>query len=135
MFFTNSDGGARGNPGPAAIGFLIREGDRIIEQHAKILEKSTTNNVAEYHALIAALHLAQTYTTAELTCILDSELVVKQLQGEYAVRAPELQPLFSEVTKLAAHFSHVTYLHVRRTDPYQVMGDALLNDALDSKSF
>ena len=130
MFYTNSDGGSRGNPGPGAIGVLVRNNESIIELYGEKIG-SVTNNVAEYRALIKALELALKYKKKELTCMLDSELIVKQLLGEYRVKNKKLIQLFLRVQKLQENFKKIKYLHVKRNDPFQQIVDALLNMELD----
>ena len=131
MIYTNSDGGARGNPGPGAIGLVVRDEDKILEEYGEVLKGNVTNNVAEYNGLIRALEVASKYTQGEITCILDSELIVKQLLGEYAVKSPKLKPLFLKVQKLQENFSKVIYKHVPRKNKHQKMADWLVNKALD----
>ncbi|MCK9596835.1 ribonuclease HI family protein [Candidatus Pacearchaeota archaeon] len=131
MIFTNSDGGARGNPGPGAIGVIVREDEKILTKYSARIGKFVTNNIAEYEALIKALELASKYTNEELTCVLDSELVVKQLLGEYKVRDSKLLPLFLKVQKLQEHFRKIKYEHVSRENKFQVLADELLNNELD----
>lgn len=131
MICTNCDGGARGNPGPSAIGVIIRDDDNILEKHAEKLKGKLTNNVAEYLALIKSLELVQKYTSDELTCFLDSELVVKQLLGEYNVRDKKIIPLFLIVQKLQVNFKKINYKHVPRSDKYQKLADYILNKELD----
>lgn len=131
MIYTNSDGGARGNPGPAAIGVLVRNGDSILEMHSEKVG-NTTNNVAEYLALIKALQIASKHTKDEVTCILDSELIVKQLLGEYKVRNQRLLSLFLRVQELQDRFKKISYIHVKRDNEFQKMVDALLNEELDN---
>lgn len=133
MIYTNSDGGARGNPGPGAIGIIIRNDEKILTKYSACIGKFVTNNIAEYQALIKALELASKFTNDELTCILDSELVVKQLLGEYKVRNPHLIPLFLKVQKLQENFKKIKYVHVNREDKFQVLADELLNNELDRK--
>ncbi|MEA3413944.1 MAG: ribonuclease HI family protein [Nanoarchaeota archaeon] len=133
MIFTNSDGGARGNPGPGAIGVVIREDNKILHQYAEVLKGKVTNNVAEYMGLIRALEIGSRYTKKEITCILDSELIVKQLLGEYKVRNSYLMELFLKVQKLQERFEKISYKHVRREDDYQKAADYLLNVALDKR--
>lgn len=135
MIYTNSDGGARGNPGPAAIGVIVRKDDEILVRYSKVIGEMSTNNVAEYEALIKALELASEITTDEITCILDSELVVKQLLGEYKVRNPRMIPLFLKVQKLQDKFKKIKYQHVSRWDIYQRIVDELLNDELDEEGY
>jgi ribonuclease HI len=131
MIYTNSDGGARGNPGPGAIGIIIREDGKILTKYSAKLGNYLTNNIAEYEALIKALELASKITDKEITCILDSELVVNQLLGKYKVRDPKLLPLFLKVQKMQEKFEKIIYKHVSREDTFQIMCDELLNDVLD----
>lgn len=131
MLYTNSDGGSRGNPGPGAIGALIRNEDKILKTSNKKIG-NVTNNQAEYQGLIEALKLALEFTKDEITCILDSELIVKQLNNEYTVRNTKLLELFLEVKKLQEKFKKVNYQHVKRNNKYQVIVDELLNKELDS---
>lgn len=133
MIYTNSDGGARGNPGPAAVGVIVRDDEKILEEYSQIIKNPTTNNVAEYIALIKALEIASKHTQKEITCILDSELVVKQLLGEYRVKNKFLLKLFLKVQTLQNRFDKITYKHVRRTDKNQKYVDYLLNKKLDEK--
>jgi|TARA_B100000315_G_C14406696_1_gene509061 ribonuclease HI len=132
MIFTNSDGGSRGNPGPGAIGVVVRKDKEILTMHGEKVGR-VTNNIAEYLGLIRALQLASTYTKDEVTCILDSELIVKQLLGEYRVKNETLLKLFLKVQKLQDNFKKIKYVHVRREDDFQKMADALLNIELDKE--
>jgi ribonuclease HI len=131
MIFANSDGGARGNPGPAAIGVIIRDENGILLEYSEKLKGKLTNNFAEYVGLIRSLQLAKNYTKGELICILDSELVVKQLLGEYNVRNPQLMKLFLKVQELQNDFEKIVYQHVKRSDKFQRHADYLLNKELD----
>lgn len=133
MIFTNSDGGARGNPGPGAIGVIVRDEEKILTKYSARIGKFVTNNVAEYEALIKALELACKFTQNEITCVLDSELVVNQLLGEYKVRNQYLLPLFLKVQKLQENFKKIKYVHVSRENKFQVLVDELLNEELDKK--
>ncbi len=133
MIFTNCDGGARGNPGPGAIGIIIRDGEKILTQYSQKIGKFVTNNIAEYEALIKTLELASRITKEEITCFLDSELVVNQLLGKYRVRNAHLFPLFIKVQKLQENFKAITYKHVSREDKFQIIVDELLNNELDRK--
>jgi len=135
MIYTNSDGGSRGNPGPGAIGALVRNEGKILTKHSKFIGKLTTNNVAEYEGLILALELASKVTKDDITCILDSELIVKQLLGEYKVKNPKLLPLFLKVQKLQENFKTIKYKHVSRWDTFQRLADELVNDELNSKGY
>ena len=131
MIYTNSDGGARGNPGPGAIGVIVRQDDKILLRFSQKIGDYVTNNIAEYEGLIKALEIASDFTEKELTCIVDSELIVKQLLGEYKVRNPRLFELFLKVQKLQENFEKIIYKYVSREDPYQVIVDELLNNELD----
>ena len=131
MIYTNSDGGARGNPGPGAIGVIVRQDDKILTRFSQKIGDYVTNNIAEYEGLIKALEMASEFTDKELTCILDSELVVNQLLGKYKVRNHKLFELFLKVQKLQERFEKIIYKHVPREDPYQVIADELLNNELD----
>jgi ribonuclease HI len=135
MIFTNSDGGARGNPGPGAIGVLIRKDGEILTKYSAKIGNEVTNNIAEYEALIKALELASRYTQDEVTCVLDSELVVRQLLGEYRVLNPHLIPLFLKVQKFQEQFKKVVYKHVNREDSFQIIVDELLNQELDKQGY
>jgi ribonuclease HI len=133
MIYTNSDGGARGNPGQGAIGVVVRDSEVVLEEFGKKIGDNVTNNIAEYNGLIEALKTASKYTTKEVTCILDSELVVKQVLGEYKVKQEHLKKLFLEVQKLIDKFEKVKFVHVSRWDEFQQRADRLLNDELDKK--
>lgn len=135
MIYTNSDGGARGNPGPGAIGVVVRKEGTIITKQSGFLGVRVTNNTAEYEALIKALEIAGKITKDSVTCILDSELVVKQLLGEYKVKQPHLQKLFLKVQKLQDKFKKIRYLHASRWDKFQQMADELVNYELDKRGF
>ncbi len=133
MIFTNSDGGARGNPGKGAIGVVVRKDGEILTKFSKKIGDYVTNNVAEYEGLIKALELALNYTEKEVMCFLDSELVVNQLLGKYKVRNPKMMELFLKVQKLQDKFEKVIYKHVSREDNFQKIADGLLNAELDKK--
>lgn len=130
-FIIHSDGGARGNPGPAAIGVVISDaaGETVTTISECIGE--TTNNQAEYRAVIAGLEKAKSLGADEVECVLDSELVVKQLNREYKVKHPELKPIFEQARTLALSFSKVLFRHVRREENKEA--DALVNEALDTE--
>jgi ribonuclease HI len=130
MIYTNSDGGARGNPGPGAIGIIVRKDDEILVRFSAPIGRNVTSNIAEYHALIKALELASKFGR-EVTCFLDSELVVKQLLGQYRVKNPRLLELFLKVQKMQENFDKVIYKHVSRENKFQIIVDELLNQELD----
>ena len=127
-----TDGASRSNPGKAAIGYQIYEDDKVIKQAGKFLGVKT-NNEAEYTAMITALDAASKLTKGEVHCHSDSELLVKQLRGEYKVKEPRLKVLFDEVKKKEQHFEKVSYTHLRREHPRIAQCDQLANDALDDQ--
>lgn len=128
-YIIHSDGGARGNPGPAAIGVVIEKNGEIVSTISRCIG-STTNNQAEYQALIAGLEEVVRLGAEEVECILDSELVVKQVQREYKVKNKELAPLFVKVYNLSLQCKKISFHHVRREENKEA--DALVNKALDS---
>ncbi len=130
-FITYTDGGARGNPGPAAIGGVVIEKQTNIKTPFHKYIGKTTNNQAEYQALLHALELAQKKGATEVECFLDSELVVKQLRREYRVKDQELGKLFLNIVKLSVVFSKITFTHIRREKNKEA--DALVNKALDER--
>ncbi|MCX8151255.1 MAG: ribonuclease HI family protein [Candidatus Bathyarchaeota archaeon] len=126
-----SDGGARGNPGPAAAAFLVlTENGQILKSESRFLG-NRTNNQAEYEALVAALETAVNLGSDELYCYLDSELVAKHLSGEYHVKNVELHKLWNKIQSLRSHFKEVRFVNVPRTNSYIQKADALVNETLD----
>ena len=124
------DGGARGNPGPAAYAVVLtRPGQPPVEEAGTL--GTATNNVAEYTALVNALHLATELGLKKLDIFSDSELLVKQMAGEYRVKHPDLQPLHREASDLRRGFEAVRITHVRREQNKRA--DAICNEALDGK--
>ena len=123
------DGGSRGNPGPAGYGVQIVDasGSVIAELHGAL--DHTTNNVAEYNGLLAALAWAVDRGERALHIRSDSELLVKQLRGEYRVKNPGLQPLYQDARALVARIGRVTFEHVRRE--LNTEADRLANLAMD----
>ncbi|MBK8295318.1 MAG: ribonuclease HI family protein [Solirubrobacterales bacterium] len=125
----NVDGGARGNPGPSAIGIVVRDetGGVLLERGERIGD--ATNNVAEYKALIAGINLAKELGADQVSLIGDSELVVKQIQGKYKVKNAGIKPLHAEAKAALAEFDQWTINHVRRE--MNAEADQLVNEALD----
>ena len=125
-----TDGGARGNPGPAGIGVVIEDADtgEVIEEHAKYLGRAT-NNQAEYKAVLLGLERCAELGAKEVDVLADSELLVKQANGEYRVKNVELARLFLQLRNLEQSFKHVRYRHVRREQ--NKAADALANKAMD----
>lgn len=128
---TYTDGGARGNPGPAATGVVVKnEAGEIISEYGEYLGDQT-NNFAEYSALISGLKKAKELGGTEVECFLDSELVTKQMQGKYKVKEPTLQKLFIQAYNASQQFKKVVYKHIFRADNKQA--DAWVNKILDQK--
>jgi len=124
-----TDGGARGNPGPAGIGaILYNEAGEVLAKISEYLGVST-NNQAEYKALISALKKAQELKAEEVICYLDSELVVCQLNREYKVKNKDLAPLFLEIHNLSLSFKKIIYTHIPRERNKEA--DKLANEAMD----
>ena len=125
----HTDGGARGNPGPAGIGVYIQdEQGKVVLEHARYVGE-TTNNQAEYLAVIDALEHAKRLGGEDLDFYLDSELVVRQLNRQYKVRDADLAPLFMKIWNLSIGFKKVKYTHVRRE--LNADADRLVNQAID----
>lgn len=127
----NVDGGARGNPGPAAIGVVIRDADGQIVSTVSERIGEATNNVAEYRALMAGIEGASNLGADRIELYGDSELVVRQVRGEYKVKNPGIRPLHAEVVEALARFEQWSIQHVRREQNSEA--DALVNDALDGR--
>ncbi len=127
----HTDGGARGNPGPAAGGFVIVDvaDDTVLHAEGVFLGQAT-NNVAEYSAMIAGLRIAVSLAAAKVDLFSDSELMVRQMTGRYRVKNEGLKPLFAEARELAEQFQRCDFHHVRREKNQQA--DALVNQALDA---
>jgi lactoylglutathione lyase len=126
-----SDGGARGNPGPAAIAYVaLNEKGETVKSDSRFIGNHT-NNQAEYEALLMALSFAVDAETKEVTCHLDSELVAKQLRGEYAVKNDELHALWRQVQQLKGCFAKISFINVPRSNPQISKADELVNKTLD----
>ena len=125
----NIDGGSRGNPGPAAYGVVIRDGRGEIVAKLKKYIGRTTNNVAEYYGLIAAMDYAQSHSIRALRIESDSELLVKQMRGQYKVKSEDLRPLFERAQKMSKALDSFRIEHVYREQNREA--DALANEALD----
>ena len=126
----STDGGARGNPGPAAYGYVLEAEDGTVLDARGETIGVATNNVAEYRALIAGLEKAVEVGVDELEVVSDSELLVRQMTGEYKVKNETLQDLNSEAEALARKLGRVRYTAVRRE--HNDLADRLVNEALDS---
>jgi len=125
----NVDGGARGNPGPAAIAAVIQDdGGEVLAEHGERIGRAT-NNVAEYKALLLGIERAAALGASELELVGDSELVVKQVKGEYKVKDATMRELHGEVKKALQGFDSWSIRHVRRE--HNAEADRLVNEALD----
>jgi ribonuclease HI len=126
-----TDGASRGNPGPAGIGVVICDESRKIVKEYEEFIGTATNNIAEYRALIKALELASSFPVSEIDCFSDSELMVKQLNGEYSVKNEKLGELFLQVREKEKRFERVNYFHVPREEDFIKGADKLANIAID----
>lgn len=132
VYIANIDGASRGNPGPAAYGVIVRDpAGKIVFELGKRFGRDT-NNVAEYYALLAALDYASSHSISSLRVRSDSELLVRQMQGRYKVKSPDLQPLHERASRLSRQLSYFAIEHVPREMNREA--DALANAALDSPS-
>jgi ribonuclease HI len=125
-----TDGGARGNPGPAAYGYVLETEDgTVLASHGEAIGVAT-NNVAEYSGLIGGLRKAVELQVGELEVVSDSELMVKQMRGEYKVKNEALRELSLEAARIARQLQRVEYRHVKRA--HNELADRLVNEALDA---
>jgi ribonuclease HI len=126
----STDGGARGNPGPAAFGYVLETEDgTVLAAHGETIGVAT-NNVAEYRALVEGLRKAGELQVDEVEVVSDSELLVRQMSGDYKVKNEALRRLYEEATELADRMKKVTYTAVRRE--HNELADRLVNEALDA---
>ncbi len=127
-----SDGASRGNPGPTAIAVkILDDTGAVIERRSKFIGRKT-NNEAEYEALILALRTAKALDQSAIECYLDSELVTKQLNGEYRVISPKLKILWLKVRGLTKEFQQVSYNHVLRSNRHIAEVDEMANRLLNA---
>lgn len=128
---TFTDGAARGNPGPGGAGVLLFDsnGQKVLEDFRYL--GACTNNEAEYRALLLALDHAASRTKGRVECFMDSELLVRQLNGEYAIKSEKLTVFFNQVKEKINGFSQVTFTHVPREHPRLQLADRLANKAID----
>jgi ribonuclease HI len=125
-----TDGGARGNPGPAAYGYVLEAEDGTVLASEGRAIGSATNNVAEYSGLIAGLRKAAELRVPDVEVVSDSELMVKQMRGEYRVKNAALRALSLEAASVARQLAKVEYRHVKRA--HNELADQLVNEALDA---
>jgi ribonuclease H / adenosylcobalamin/alpha-ribazole phosphatase len=128
----STDGGARGNPGPAAFGYVLETDDgHVLVAHGEAIGRAT-NNVAEYRGLVAGMEKAAELGVDELEVVSDSELLVKQMRGEYRVKNEALRALWEDASDLERRFERVRYTAVRRA--HNELADQLVNEALDAET-
>jgi probable phosphoglycerate mutase len=128
----STDGGARGNPGPAAYGYVLETADgHVLAAHGEAIGRAT-NNVAEYRGLVAGMEKAAELGVRELEVVSDSELLVKQMRGDYRVKNEALRALWEEANDLERRFARVRYTAVRRA--HNELADRLVNEALDAQA-
>ena len=127
----NIDGGSRGNPGPAGAGVVARDGAGNVLAARGVFLSYATNNVAEYTGLLRALETAHELGASDVTIVSDSELLVRQMNGQYRVKNEGLKPLFDQAGSLASQLPRVRYTHVRRE--LNKDADRLANLAMNAK--
>ena len=128
----STDGGSRGNPGPAAYGYVLEADDgHVLAAHGEAIGRAT-NNVAEYRGLVAGMAKAAELGIRELEVVSDSELLVKQMLGDYRVKNESLRELWEEANDLERRFAKVRYTAVRRA--HNELADRLVNEALDAET-
>jgi ribonuclease HI len=131
MYRIFSDGGSRGNPGPSACAIVVTKDDVIIHLHSEFLGVNT-NNYAEYRGLIAGLTKAIELNADAVEFIMDSELVIKQMRGEYKVKGENVKNLYLDAKALSSMIPNITFRNVRRSEMLIPLADALLNKELDA---
>ena len=128
-----SDGGSRGNPGPSAYAIVVTENGKIIHELSEFLGVHT-NNYAEYRGLIAGLSFAANHGAREVEFVMDSQLVIRQMNGEYKVKSPDMLELYKDAKALASLIPSVKFSNVRRSELLIPRADALLNEEMDRHS-
>lgn len=128
-----SDGGSRGNPGHSAYAIVVTQDGRILHEHSEYLGINT-NNYAEYRGLIAGIVKAIELGADDVEFVMDSELVIKQMNGEYKVKSPNIMELHRDAKALSSQIPKVTFTHVRRSNEFVSRADALLNHQMDISS-
>ncbi len=130
MYQIFSDGGSRGNPGPSAYAIVVVKDGKIIHEHSEFLGINT-NNYAEYRGLIAGLTKALELKADEVEFIMDSELVIKQMNGEYKVKSQNIKDLYLDAKALSSMIPRIKFKNVRRSELLIPRADELLNKELD----
>lgn len=125
-----SDGGSRGNPGKSAYAIVVTQNGRVVHEHAEFLGVHT-NNYAEYRGLIAGISKILELGGAEAEFVMDSQLVIRQMTGQYKVKSPDMKELHDDAVALSSMIPKVTFRNVRRSEEYIPRADALLNAEMD----
>ena len=125
-----SDGGSRGNPGKSAYAIVVTTGGKVVHEHAEFLGIHT-NNYAEYRGLIAGISKVIELGGDEAEFVMDSQLVIRQMNGQYKVRSPDMKVLHEDAVALASMIPKVSYRNVRRSEELIPRADSLLNAAMD----
>ena len=125
-----SDGGSRGNPGPSAYAIVVTKDGKVIHEYSEFLG-TNTNNYAEYRGLIAAIGKALELKEDDVEFIMDSELVIKQMRGEYKVKSANIMELHRDAKALSSLIPNAKFTHVKRENSFVSRADALLNAEMD----
>ncbi len=125
-----SDGGSRGNPGKSAYAIVVTQDGKIVYEHTEFLGINT-NNYAEYRGLIAGITKALEMKAVSVEFVMDSELVIKQMRGEYKVKSPNIMELHKDAKALSSLIPDVTFTHVKRENRFVSRADSLLNAEMD----
>ena len=133
MYCVCSDGGSRGNPGPSAYAIVVTKDGKTVHEHAEFLGVHT-NNYAEYRGLIAGISKALELGADEVEFVMDSQLVIRQMTGQYRVKSPDMLALHEDAKNLASMIPKVTFTNVRRSERLIPRADALLNAEMDRHS-
>lgn len=133
MYCVYSDGGSRGNPGPSAYAIVVTRDGKTVHEHAEFLGVHT-NNYAEYRGLIAGISKALELGADEVEFVMDSQLVIRQMTGQYRVKSPDMLALHEDAKNLASMIPKVTFTNVRRSERLIPRADALLNAEMDRHS-
>ena len=133
MYCVYSDGGSRGNPGPSAYAIVVTKDGKTVHEHAEFLGVHT-NNYAEYRGLIAGISKALELGADEVEFVMDSQLVIRQMTGQYRVKSPDMLALYEDAKNLASMIPKVTFTNVRRSERLIPRADALLNAEMDRHS-
>ena len=133
MYCVYSDGGSRGNPGPSAYAIVVTKDGKTVHEHAEFLGVHT-NNYAEYRGLIAGISKALELGADEVEFVMDSQLVIRQMTGQYRVKSPDMLALHEDTKNLASMIPKVTFTNVRRSERLIPRADALLNAEMDRHS-